>query len=512
MQQRSAPARIGLPANDEEHTTQSDQLQPPVALSLPHSPGVHRQQSAPASSAPSPEAPPNTPEAAARKWMGLVRRACYAGVQQALREGWAPLNTTDAVGYTALMRCCVSGQLLEVILGCPECDVNLSRASDGSTALLLAARHRSARTVHALLKRGAILSRDLAGCSALHRAAANPDPAVVRVLLAAGADPCARDRDGRCPLATAMLHRNQASAMALLEWQQSWAARHVLRAATEEQQHQKPQQQHEEAEGGADGEDAPREVGAAVGGCGGVGCGGGTSRTGGAPSASISLDSLPDDCLEHILTQLSALPEANKDPVPTSSEGSEAADAAATGGGAISPAAIITSVAASVVGSPHRRPAPRRLAGVGRCGPGGAPSPAGGVASSVLRMSGVCARFRAVCRRRAIAAWLAVEGLNLPVACFHPQGQMTTLLHVAAAEGMEEAAEMLLRRGAQPLARDSCGRMPLQVARGRASLLAKLVTAQANALEARAVEEQQRAPGSTPAGGTSDVGSAVHVV
>ena len=247
MQQRSASADR-LPANDEEHTTQSDQLQPPVALSVP-TVLVCTAAVGAGLSTPSPEAPPSTPEAAARKWMGLVRRACYAGVQQACAGMGTPQHHGRRWphGSDAVLRV---GQLLEVILGCPECDVNLSRASDGSTALL-AARHRSARTVHSLLKRGATFSRDLAGCSALHRAAANPDPAVVRLLLAAGADPCARDRDGRCPLATAMLHRNQGSAMALLEWQQSWAARHVLRAATEEQQQQKQQQQHEEEAEGA---------------------------------------------------------------------------------------------------------------------------------------------------------------------------------------------------------------------------------------------------------------------
>jgi hypothetical protein len=91
-----------------------------------------------------------------------------------------------------------------------------------------------------------------------------------------------------------------------------------------------------------------------------------------------------------------------------------------------------------------------------------------------------------VCRQRAIAAWLAADGVNAPVACFHPHGQHTTLLHVAATEGMEEACELLLRRGACPFSQDSCGRSPLQVARGSAALVAKLLTAQERAHAAKA--------------------------
>ena len=43
------------------------------------------------------------------------------------------------------------------------------------------------------------------------QAAANPDPAVAKLLLEAKADPCARDVHGRCPLGTALLQVRVAS-------------------------------------------------------------------------------------------------------------------------------------------------------------------------------------------------------------------------------------------------------------------------------------------------------------
>ena len=82
-----------------------------------------------------------------------MRRGSYKAVAEAVRAG-APINATDEAGYTALMRCCVSGKMIDLILGSDACNVNHSAAPDGSTPLLLAARHRSARTVQALLNRG----------------------------------------------------------------------------------------------------------------------------------------------------------------------------------------------------------------------------------------------------------------------------------------------------------------------------------------------------------------------
>ena len=395
---------------------------------------------------------------AARNWFHLIRTGCHAGVQASLRAS-APINATDGSGFTALMRCCVSGQLLEVLLACPDLDVNKSSAKCGSTALLLAARYRSARTVHALLKRGAAFTRDALGCSVLHKAAANSDPAVVRLLLHAHADPCARDREGRCSLATAVLHGNEATAVALLLWQQSWAAKGVLlRAAA----------------------DAGREsVGAGASYDGSFDA---TSVAGGGPRAGangpLGLDGLPDDCLELVLQQLAsagsgadAHSDGGRGPGGSAAqqrgdgedEGSSRVATSSNGNSGVNGGEIVASVVASMgIVSPashgdcHRASRPQHL-------------PA---------MASVCSRFRAMCRRRAVSAWLAVEGINTRVACYHPRGQHTTLLHMAAAEGLEETTELLLRRGANPLAFDSYGRVPLQVARGRASLIAKLLMAQ----------------------------------
>ena len=457
-------------------------------------------------SEPAPNTPPDSTADASRKWLGLVRKGCYAGVQASMREGWAPVNATDAVGYTALMRCCVSGQLLEVLLGCSECDVNLTHAGDGATALLLAARHRSARTVHSLLRRGALFTRDGAGCSVLHKAATNADPAVVRLLLQAQADPCARDREGRCALATAVLHGNEATAIALLQWQESWAAKGVLRAATAAEI--VAGRASTESSGGATSRTSD----------GGGSADGAADADGGAGGGPpLRIDSLPDDCLELILLHLdrifppstgssSATPsspraaggaraapaggvgDAAGGPVLQAGGGGGAGGGGAGVGHAVDGGAIVASVAASVAASTAEREAGMRG---GRSAIDGSAVPL-----RVPAMACVCVRLRTVCRRRAIAAWLAVDGVNAPVVAYHPRGHVTTLLHVAAAEGMEGAMDMLLRRGARPLAVDSSRRTPLQVARGRASLVAKLMHAQG--LAERALQEDAPALGGAP--------------
>ena len=136
-----------------------------------------------AHTAPSSVTAASSPEALKLKWLSACRRGSYATVQSGIREGWAPVNACDAVGYTALMRCCVSGQMLDLLLGCSAVDVNATGAPDGTTPLMLAARYRSARTVEALLRAGARGSRDARGCSELHKAAANPNESVLQLLL-----------------------------------------------------------------------------------------------------------------------------------------------------------------------------------------------------------------------------------------------------------------------------------------------------------------------------------------
>ena len=136
--------------------------------------------SAPQPPRPSPLARSRSAEsvaALAQEWLAACRQGNYAVVQRGIREGWAPVNATDPTGgYTALMHCCVSGQMLGLLLGCRGIDVNLTGASDGTTPLLLAVRYRSPRFVNALLRAGArLLACDAKGNSALHKAAANPN-------------------------------------------------------------------------------------------------------------------------------------------------------------------------------------------------------------------------------------------------------------------------------------------------------------------------------------------------
>ena len=361
-------------------------------------------------------------DTAIAQWFLLVRRGSYKTVQKSLREGWAPVNATDKAGYTACMHCCVSGRLLEALLGCKEVNINM-QANDGNTALHLAARYRSASTVHALLRRGAAFTRDVSGCSVLHKAAANSDPAVVQLLLQTQADPCARDRDGRCALATALLHCNEGAAVALLLWQKSWAASDVGAAV---------------GVGPAGGKGGDGSGAGGVGG--GSGAGGGCSGAG--------LDSLPDDCVELIMGWLSARACGGRGPL----------------------AAVPSCWAAS-----RSRPPPPPLPTIAAA----SVPPGAMVGASVGDMACACTRFRTLSRRRAVSAWVSAECVNAPVKCFHPRGQSTTLMHLAAAEGMEQAVELLLERGACPLALDSWGRTPQQVARADALLIARLVHAQA---------------------------------
>lgn len=361
-----------------------------------------------------------------------------------------PVNATDASGYTALMRCCVSGHLLEALLSCDALDVNAGSAPDGCTALLLAARHRSARTVHTLLRRGAAFVRDVNGCSVLHKAAANSDPAVARLLLHAQADPCARDRDGRCPLAAALLQNNQGSALALLQWQQSRAARKAVWAAPPEAQR-------------------PSSASHA-------------RRPDGASSARPSaptLDALPDDCLDHLLHFLCAPGAREAASGPASRVATPSCRRRGFGTVASAGEGMWASPelpwGASGVASPMASPMSSLIA-----------SPVANAAnaaelSGAAALACTCARLRSLQRRRSVAAWLATDGLNRPVACHIPRGEYTTLLHLAAANGMDEVSELLLQRGADPLAVDSCGRTPCQVARGSAALIASLSHAQSKA-------------------------------
>ena len=146
-------------------------------------------------------------------------------MRECIADGRAPLDATDAAGFTALMRCCVSCPSLVGLLIESCADVNRTAARDGSTALLLAAKHRTAHTVHTLLSSGARLTRDAKGLSALHMAVENPDPGVVQLLLRAHVDPSARDHRGRCALTWALLQESEEAAAFLIRWRLNVNAR-----------------------------------------------------------------------------------------------------------------------------------------------------------------------------------------------------------------------------------------------------------------------------------------------
>jgi len=106
------------------------------------------------------------------------------------------------------------------------------------------------------------------------------------------------------------------------------------------------------------------------------------------------------------------------------------------------------------------------------------------VEGSTLRdLAAVSSRLHAACRRHAMTAWASAEALNLPLRLYHPRGELTTMLHLAAANGMEQVALLLLERGAKVDARDSNGRTPLDAARQKMqpALVSLLLAAQAEA-------------------------------
>ena len=136
-----------------------------------------------------------------------------------------------------LMLACASGKSVNLeIQGAQTTDINKQHHDKKKyTPLLVACRYRSAHVVQQLVHRGATFTRNKNGITALHQAAANPDPMVLEILLQAGLHPYLRDDQGRCPLAAALLARNSATALALLNaprqnWLRSHRTRHIAQS------------------------------------------------------------------------------------------------------------------------------------------------------------------------------------------------------------------------------------------------------------------------------------------
>jgi hypothetical protein len=508
---------------------------------------------------------PTSAEERVERWLAAVRHGSHSAVQSCLRDGWAPVNSTDAAGFTALMRSCVSGQLLSLLLSHAGCDVNATAAADRSTALLIACRHRSARIVNQLLQRGARMTRDRAGATVLHKAAANSDPSVLRLLLQTGAAPYLRDGDGRCPLTAALLLGNQQAALVMLEevgrclhgrraaqagtaaagaaavgvvavgaaaaiTAQTGAAQlaatgiapagnaidtalldaslavtqmdpalfplepKLARGSTHPHASDRhagypaagapPQATVVAAaapSGAAIAVDKPVAAASATSTealtaafalftTGGLSSGGSTDGAACAAAAACArIDTLPDETLDLIVAAAVA---ASQLPVGAASEGgvtvraSTGLAAGAAGGAPGQPLGNeqaawteATGAAAGVAAAAHAR-----------AGASGVPATRmpGDTPAAVLRvLSSTSSRFCAACRRFELCRWTSRESLSAPVTRYHPRWQHTTLLHLAAAHGMEEVVVRLMQRGSRVDAVDSCGRTPLQEARSK---------------------------------------------
>jgi ankyrin repeat protein len=111
----------------------------------------------------------------------------------------------------------ISAILLSLLLGLPVQAQPVLRAND--QPIHDAARIGSGKDVAAILNTqpGARDVRTAQGSTPLHLAATNPDTSALKALLAAGAEPNARDGDGATPLHMAAYTQNARHAQLLLE-------------------------------------------------------------------------------------------------------------------------------------------------------------------------------------------------------------------------------------------------------------------------------------------------------
>jgi len=146
--------------------------------------------------------------------------------------------------------------------------------------------------------------------------------------------------------------------------------------------------------------------------------------------------------------------------------------------GPVAPARVQSAQGSGLEGAEARGPRPEarggdRIERRGR-GPGGACARAplvvrGATFAAPLRyLCAVSLQMLAACRRHAMCEWASRVSLNRPIRRYHPRSQLTTLLHIAVAEGMEKVALLLIERGSRLDAKDSTGRTPMDEARERA--------------------------------------------
>jgi len=145
-------------------------------------------------------------EATARNDGDTVRQLIHRGIDA---------NSRDPQGQTALYLALRSGAfgVAEALLAEPTLDVNAVNAAD-ETPLMIAALKGQGDWARRLLERGAQVNKP--GWSPLHYAATGPEPAVVKLLLERGAAVDAASPNKTTPLMMAARYGNPASVDLLL--------------------------------------------------------------------------------------------------------------------------------------------------------------------------------------------------------------------------------------------------------------------------------------------------------
>ena len=135
-------------------------------------------------------------------------------VSTLLQRGFDP-NSRDEQGQVALYVALRAPSLAaaDALMAHPQLDVNATNAV-GETPLMMAALRGQLVWAHKLLARGARLHGE--GWSALHYAAAGPEPEFVRLLIEKGAPLDARSPNGTTPLMMAARYGSEASVDLLL--------------------------------------------------------------------------------------------------------------------------------------------------------------------------------------------------------------------------------------------------------------------------------------------------------
>jgi ankyrin repeat protein len=137
-------------------------------------------------------------------WTALLWAACldHAEVVRVLLEAKADVSLIDSRKNTALSCAAENGSIESVaLLQQAGAKGNVDDARVRTTAILRAAQRGNVERVQQLLQMGvSARTADEYGVTPLHEAARIGRPAVVTVLLAAGADPNARTRAGETPM------------------------------------------------------------------------------------------------------------------------------------------------------------------------------------------------------------------------------------------------------------------------------------------------------------------------